>query len=109
VSARVRKIEQVWRELAQNENDAGLPETRAPDAGFAAVLHDWVEGDDLATVLARDDEITGGDFVRQVKQSIDLLHQLSEIAPDPATRAAARAAGDRCRRGVVAASSVVAA
>jgi ATP-dependent RNA helicase HelY len=107
VAARVRKIEQIWRELSNNEDDAGLPETRSPAPGFAAVLHEWVSGKELATVLADEEEITGGDFVRLVKQCVDLLHQLAEIAPNPATRATARDAGDRCRRGVVAASSVV--
>ncbi len=107
VAARVRKIEQIWRELSNNEDDAGLPETRPPAPGFAAVLHDWVSGKELAAVLADEEEITGGDFVRLVKQCIDLLHQLAEVAPNPATRATAHDAADRCRRGVVAASSVV--
>jgi ATP-dependent RNA helicase HelY len=108
VAGRVRKIERIWRELSRNEDDAGLPETRAPDPGFAAVLHEWVAGEDLATVLADDDEITGGDFVRHVKQCIDLLRQVAAIAPAPvATAASAREAADRCLRGVVAASSVV--
>ena len=51
--------------------------------------------------------MTGGDFVRNVKQVIDLLRQIADVAPEPATAAAARAAADRCRRGVVAASSTV--
>ena len=34
--------------------------------------------------------MTGGDFVRNVKQTIDLLRQVADVAPDPATAAAAR-------------------
>ncbi len=64
------------------------------------------EGDDLADIL-EDEEMTGGDFVRNVKQVIDLLRQLAEVAPEADTAAAAHAAADRCRRGVVAASSTV--
>jgi hypothetical protein len=45
--------------------------------------------------------------VRNVKQLIDLLHQIGQVAPDPATAAAARSAADAVFRGVVAASSVV--
>jgi len=45
--------------------------------------------------------------VRNVKQLLDLLRQLGDVAPDPATAAAARTAADRLFRGVVAASSVV--
>ncbi len=107
VAARVRKIEQIWRELSHNEDDAGLPETRPPDPGFTVLIHDWVAGDDLADVLADDDEVTGGDFVRNIKQGIDLLRQVALIAPNSGTAAAAAAAADGCLRGVVAASSVV--
>jgi ATP-dependent RNA helicase HelY len=57
-------------------------------------------------VLA-DEEVSGGDFVRNVKQLMDLLQQLGDIAPRPETAAAARAAADAIFRGVVAASSVV--
>ncbi|HEX6311846.1 MAG TPA: RNA helicase, partial [Acidimicrobiia bacterium] len=106
VSARVRKVERVWRELAANEDDAGLPETRPPDPGFAALLHDWVEGHDLEEVLADDEEMTGGDFVRNVKQCIDLLRQVAEVAPHPDTAEAAATAADACLRGVVAASNM---
>lgn len=54
-----------------------------------------------------DEAVSGGDFVRNIKQLIDLVRQLGEIAPDPATAASAREASDRLFRGVVAASSVV--
>jgi ATP-dependent RNA helicase HelY len=50
--------------------------------------------------------MTGGDFVRHVKQCIDLLRQIADVAPDPATRARAREAAQACHRGVVAASGV---
>ncbi len=52
--------------------------------------YDWVAGEDLAEVLADEDEMTGGDFVRHVKQCIDLLRQISEVAPDPSTAETAR-------------------
>jgi ATP-dependent RNA helicase HelY len=107
VAARVRKVERIWRELAYNEDDAGLPETRAPDPGFAAVLHDWVEGQDLEAVLSDDEDVTGGDFVRNVKQCVDLLRQVADVAPERDTAESASTAADACLRGVVAASSVV--
>jgi hypothetical protein len=43
-----------------------------------------------------------------VKQCIDLLRQVADIAPDAQTCERARAAADACFRGVVAASSVAA-
>jgi ATP-dependent RNA helicase HelY len=107
VAQRARAIERIARDLRANEDDAGLPETRSPDPGFTPYIFDWAAGDALADVLD-DDEMTGGDFVRYVKQCIDLLRQVGDVAPDEATRAAAREAADACYRGVVAASSVVA-
>ena len=104
--ARRSTIERIWKDLSLTERDQRLRETRRPDPGFTAAIHAWAEGDDLADIL-EDEEMTGGDFVRNVKQVIDLLRQIAEVAPDPATAATARAAADRCRRGVVAASSTV--
>jgi len=106
VASRWRTLETVARQLNNNEHDAGLTETRSPDPGFAPYVHDWVSGVELADVLD-EDEITGGDFVRHVKQVIDLLRQLGEVAPDPATAAAARAGADAAYRGVISATSVV--
>ena len=99
-------IERVARELNLAEDDAGLPLTRPPDPGFADLAFSWAAGDDLVDIIA-DEEISGGDFVRNVKQLIDLLRQLGDVAPEPATGKAAREAADRLFRGVVAASSVV--
>lgn len=107
VRTRARELERIWRDLNLAERDAQLPETRPPDPGFTAAVHGWIAGEELADVL-EDEETTGGDFVRNVKQCIDLLRQVGDVAPDPATAATARAAADACFRGVVAASSVLA-
>ncbi|HET9770305.1 MAG TPA: hypothetical protein VFS16_05405, partial [Acidimicrobiia bacterium] len=77
-----------------------------PDGGFAAIAHAWAAGKDLEDVLF-DEELTGGDFVRNVKQLIDLLRQVGDVAPNRGTASAARAAADALFRGVVAASSTV--
>jgi ATP-dependent RNA helicase HelY len=107
VARRARSIERIWRDLNLAERDERLPETRRPDPGFTAAMHAWASGDELADVLD-DEEMTGGDFVRNVKQTIDLLQQIAEVAPDPETAATARVAAGRCLRGVIAASSTVA-
>ena len=105
VAQRARQIERIARDLNHNEDDAGLPETRGPDPGFTPHIYEWASGEPLADVLD-DDEMTGGDFVRNVKQCIDLLGQIADVAPNSHTRAAAREASAACNRGVVAASSV---
>ena len=108
VALRSRAIEQLARDLNANEDDAGLPETRLPDPGFTAYAHEWAAGESLADVLD-DDEMTGGDFVRHVKQCIDLLRQIGDVAPErghpaPGTRRSRRLSPGRgggvgCRGG----------
>jgi ATP-dependent RNA helicase HelY len=99
-------LERLAAELNQTEEEAGLPLTRRPDPGFFAAAYGWAAGEGLAEVIA-EEELSGGDFVRNVKQLIDLLRQLGDVAPLAATAAAARQAADRLFRGVVSASSVV--
>jgi ATP-dependent RNA helicase HelY len=68
------------------------------------VAYAWVAGEGFAEVVS-DEELTGGDFVRTVKQLIDLLRQIALVAPSPATRRSAAAAAEAAYRGVVADSS----
>ena len=60
----------------------------------------WGKGATLDTVL-RDTDVAPGDFVRNVRQVIDLVRQLAQVAGDPATRQAADLAVALLRRGVV--------
>ncbi len=90
VAKRYRQIERLWRDLSANEDDAGLPETRAPHPGLVEAMHAWAAGDSLTDVLEDDEELTGGDFVRHVKQVIDLLHQVGDVAPGDQTAERAR-------------------
>src|SRR5438876_466345 len=78
----------------------------ASSTGFFAAAYSWAAGDDLGDVIA-DEEMSGGDFVRNVKQVIDLLGQIRAVATQPGTAEAAGEAADRLFRGVVAASSTV--
>jgi len=99
-------LEYIARELALAEEDAGLPLTRPPDPGFVATAVEWAGGADLASVVEAQ-EMTGGDFVRNIKQLLDLLRQMAGAAESPATARACRQAADALFRGVVAASSVI--
>jgi ATP-dependent RNA helicase HelY len=94
-----------WSELDQLEKDNDLSFLREPDLGFAWAAYRWARGVKLESVLDESPDLTPGDFVRSVKQLIDLLDQIASAAPDPA-RAPARAAVDAMRRGVVAYSAV---
>ena len=100
-------IEGLCAELNGAEEEAGLPLTRQPDPGFMTMAHLWAKGDDLDSVLT-DEDMSGGDFVRNAKQLIDLLRQIGDVAPDLRTAASARDAAEGFFRGLVAASSVIA-
>jgi ATP-dependent RNA helicase HelY len=106
VRGRFEQLERIGRDLQAAERKAELPETRLPDPTFAALAHAWASGTDLATVLD-DEDLSGGDFVRNIRQLIDLLRQLAGSAPVRTTRAAADTAADALFRGVVAASSLI--
>jgi ATP-dependent RNA helicase HelY len=99
-------LEHIAQELALAEEDAGLPPTRPPDPGFIGIAYAWATGSGLADTI-EDEEMTGGDFVRNIKQLIDLLRQMADAAEEPSTARACRTAADAIFRGVVAASSVV--
>lgn len=107
VRDRWASIEALASDLNRAEQDVGLTLTRPADPGFVALAHGWATGGDLGHVIA-DEEMSGGDFVRNVKQLIDLLRQLGDLAPVPSTAAACRLAAERVFRGVVSASSVIA-
>ncbi len=105
VRERFSAIEQLAGELQADEHRAGLTFTRNPDPGFVALAHAWAAGEDLDDVL-EDEDLSGGDFVRNVKQLIDLLRQLGQTSRRDTARVANQAA-DQLLRGVIAASSMV--
>jgi ATP-dependent RNA helicase HelY len=95
-----------WAELSQVESDVGLDFLREPDLGFAWVAWRWAKGHALDAVLL-DTTMAPGDFVRWVKQLIDLLDQISIAAPaDAPVRTTARQSVAALRRGVVAYSTL---
>lgn len=102
--AALEATEAVWEELSALEAHHRLPESTAPSAGIALATQKWANGAALDVVL-RDAELAAGDFVRWMKQAIDLLDQISIVAEGEVGRRA-RTAIDRIRRGIVAYSGV---
>jgi ATP-dependent RNA helicase HelY len=94
----------VWGELDGIEKDHQLAFLREPDLGFAWAANEWARGRPLEQVLSAD--LTPGDFVRAVKQLIDLLDQVAAATGRAPVAATARSAISALRRGVVAYSSV---
>ena len=95
------RIVAVSEDLSAEERASGLGSHRPPDPGFFAAAHGWTAGHALSTVVGNE-EVTGGDFVRTMKQLIDLARQVAEVAPEPRTRAVAREVAGLAYRGVVA-------
>ncbi|MEO9237985.1 MAG: RNA helicase, partial [Jatrophihabitantaceae bacterium] len=97
----------LWGALSEREAEHGLPTTREPDLGFVWASYRWARGDSLEKVLnsiaADGSALPAGDFVRWMRQLLDLTEQLSRAdAIDPAIRTTAGAACAALRRGVVA-------
>ncbi len=106
VRERAADIDDIVRRLQADEDHAGLPPTRGGDHGFTRMAHEWCAGAGLATLLDEGTlDLTGGDFVRTIRQLIDLVRQIAQLAPEPATRATARRATGALERGVVSASA----
>ena len=85
-----------WGELDQLEKDNDLSFLREPDLGFAWAAYRWARGARLESVLDESPDLTPGDFVRSVKQLIDLLDQIASApstTPAPPADATARAPG----------------
>ncbi|MFD1858603.1 DEAD/DEAH box helicase [Aeromicrobium camelliae] len=78
---------------------------RPPDFGFAQAVWQWCRGASLDIVL-RESEMAAGDFVRAMKQLLDLMAQVADAAGPGAVRDTARSALDELRHGVVAYSSL---
>ncbi len=136
VAERIEAVSRLSRALSATEASRALTPTRGPDDGVAAATFEWARGRDLRAVLLRRrgagapnalprargrrrppprprqgrsavTAMTGGDFVRNMKQVVDLLRQLTIVAPSPSTRESAARAAGRLNRDVVAASSIL--
>ena len=103
---RVVRIEDLARRLNRDEAHAGLPVSRPPDPTLAPLVHAWASGGGLASVLS-EELVSGGDFVRNIKNLVDLLHQIEAVAPERRTASVASQAANMLRRGVVASSAEI--
>jgi ATP-dependent RNA helicase HelY len=96
---------EIWADLEAVEKEHGVGFLREPDLGFAWAAFRWAGGATLDEVLA-ETELAAGDFVRWVKQLLDLIDQVAAASGDESLRRTARVAADNLRRGVVAYSSM---
>ena len=69
-----------WKVIHEDEEDVGLEAMREPDFGFCMASYRWASGHSLSAIL-KGTELTVGDFVRSMKQIIDLLRQIAIASP----------------------------
>ena len=98
-------------QIGRVERQHGVAESRPPDASFFATAHAWAAGASYTELtesdLAGGASPAGGDFVRQMRQLIDLTDRISDVAPTAGLRTAAGAARRLLDRDVVAAAARV--
>lgn len=90
--------------------DYGLERLPDVDFGIVDVVYAWAEGEPLAVIL-HDVDLTGGDFVRNMKRLADMLQQIASALPgvpeyEGPLSTRAHAAQLMINRGVVAYSGV---
>ena len=103
---RLRRISVDLDDLHRTEQRLGASHSRALETGFAPAAHRWASGESLEALL--DEGFSVGDFVRNVKQLIDLCRRIAAVAPNPDTALSAQRAVQALNRGVVILSGAVA-
>lgn len=93
----------LWHELDELEDAHDVPRTPELATGLAPAMYRWASAVPLDRVLERTD-LAPGDFVRQVRQVLDVLDQIGTAAGGR-IRAAATQARGLVYRGIVAYSS----
>jgi ATP-dependent RNA helicase HelY len=99
-----KETSQIWRRLVLIEDEYGLTTQREPNFDLAWSTYRWANGNSLQSVL-RETDVLVGDFVRNMRQVIDLLNQLRDVRIDWAPRITT--AIKSIDRGVVAYSTVI--
>jgi ATP-dependent RNA helicase HelY len=101
----VPEVARTWSRIVLLEEEYGIVPQREPNFDLAWSAYRWASGHSLQTIL-RETEITVGDFVRCIRQIIDVLGQLLDAQPE--LHALVRDAISRIDRGVIAYSAVIA-
>ena len=77
----------VFNQVHGAEVRASHEVTKPPAGQLLDAMYRWSKGSSLATILEKT-ELSGGDFVRWVRQVLDMLDQLRRLE-DPEIRTAA--------------------
>ena len=91
----------LWAELDALERENKLDYLREPDLGFAWAALPLGRGRRRSTTCSAETDLAAGDFVRWMKQLLDLADQVADAAGDGAAAQDRPRGGRRLRRGVV--------
>ncbi len=105
VRQRFKRIQKISEQLQDAQRVRGLHVHRPPNSGLVFETAAWANGRPLSRIL--DPELTPGDFVRCMRQLIDLLRQISVTTDDNELRQTSERAITALDRGVVAAAQGV--
>ncbi len=102
---RLRRIGVALDSLHRAERNFGVEPTRPLETGFGPAAHRWAAGESFEAL--QEEGFSAGDFVRNVKQVIDLARRIAAVAPDQGTSVAAQQTVSALNRGVVSLSGAV--
>lgn len=110
VTAACARLDALSSHIGERCTAAGLDAPEPLDFGLVDIMYEWAGGADLSVIL-RNTDLTGGDFVRCTKRLSDMLQQITVAAPflgeaGVMISANAKAARRMVFRGVVAYSGV---
>ncbi|MBD8606284.1 DEAD/DEAH box helicase [Aeromicrobium sp. CFBP 8757] len=98
-------MSQLCADLQQLEREHRVKFLHQPDFGFAQAVWQWCNDASLDDVLG-EMELAAGDFVRAMKQLIDVVAQIADAAGPGPLRTTARESLDLLRHGVVSYTSI---
>ena len=77
----LKEVVSIWSRLHNLETEYDVKTQKEPDFGFCWMAFRWGGGHGLNSVL-RNSDLSVGDFVRSIKQLIDLLNQVAGAKPE---------------------------
>ena len=95
------EMQEIWGDLKDIESQHRVDFLADLDYGFVWPALRWARGQDLSKVL-RNQNLAAGDFVRWIKQVIDLLGQISVASLDEDLASTTRDCANLLNRGIVA-------
>ncbi len=106
VRSRFKRLDKMSKKIQDLERQHGMSPHRSPDGGLHREVAAWARGASLSKIL--DPEVTPGDFVRHVRQVIDLARQVATVATDETLAETSSKVAMALDRGLVAASTTIA-